>query len=120
MRNTDFDAVVRGFVAEELEKRLAPYHKLLSRLEQARAAVPLKRGPGRPRRADLETVAAIVTGRRASPAARRSFKAGDVVHYRQGRGSFEAFVVRTDAKGHLVVERVSDGKRVTRPASKLS
>jgi hypothetical protein len=121
VNDTDFDAVVRSFVADELGRRLAPFRGLLARLEKAKAAVAMPRGPGRPRRSHLEAAAAIVTGRAAPHAARahRAFKPGDVVHYRQGRGSFEAFVIRAEAKGRLVVERVSDGKRVVRPTAKL-
>ena len=38
---------------------------------------------------------------------------------RQGRGTFEAFVIRTEPDGDVVVERIADGKRIKRPASKL-
>lgn len=45
---------------------------------------------------------------------------GATVRYRQGRGEFEAKVVRVDARaGVVTLERVSDGKRVTRPLEKL-
>ena len=44
----------------------------------------------------------------------------EVVTYRQGRGSFEARIVRFDsATKMLTLERLSDGKRVVRPASKV-
>jgi len=55
------------------------------------------------------------------PAAPPRPRAGhEIVTYRQGRGSFEARIVRFDSeKKELVLERLSDGKRVVRPASKV-
>ena len=131
MRETDFVQVVEQMVAEELALRLAPFQQLLGRLDQARATLKLRHGPGRPPRAEVEQLQAILLGTgkasagrkaRTAKAARKAAKAyepGDVVHYRQGRGTFEAFVIRTEPDGEIVVERVSDGKRVKRPASKL-
>ena len=128
MRETDFVEVVEQMVAEELALRLAPYRKLLSRLDEAKAIVKPRKGPGRPPRAELEKLEALLTGGRIArgpkgpgrPAkAARSFKPGNVVKYRQGRGTFEAFVIRTEPDGDVVVERIADGKRVKRPAAKL-
>ena len=130
MRETDFVRVVEQMVAEELASRLAPYKKLLARLDEARTVVKPRKGPGRPPRAEIEKLEAILTGGRVqrgeksrpgrpAKAAARAFKAGDEVKYRQGRGTFAAFVIRADAGGEVVVERISDGKRVKRPASKL-
>lgn len=45
---------------------------------------------------------------------------GGRVSYRQGSGTFEAKVVAVDAdKGVAVLERIKDGKRVTRPMKKV-
>lgn len=45
---------------------------------------------------------------------------GQHVSYRQGSGTFEAKVVAVDAgKGVVVLERIKDGKRVTRPTAKV-
>jgi len=44
----------------------------------------------------------------------------EIVRYRQGRGSFEARIVRFDSETKmLTLERLSDGLRVLRPASKV-
>jgi len=44
-----------------------------------------------------------------------AFKAGDVVAYKQGRGTFQATVIELDEiTGLLVLERASDGKRILR------
>ena len=44
----------------------------------------------------------------------------EIVRYRQGRGFFEARIVRFDsATKTLTLERLSDGQRVMRPASKV-
>ena len=128
MRETDFAQVVEQMIAEELERTLAPYHKLLGRLDKARSLVKRRQGPGRPPRAEVEQLQAILRGvapkRTTRPAApkkaTKAYKPGDVVTYRQGRGTFEAFVIRAEAGGEVVVERISDGKRVRRPAAKLS
>ena len=54
------------------------------------------------------------------PAPPRPRSGHEIVTYRQGRGSFEARIVRFDSeKKELVLERLSDGKRVVRPASKV-
>ncbi|MGC4118318.1 MAG: hypothetical protein QM765_27945 [Myxococcales bacterium] len=132
MRETDFVQVVEEMVAEELSLRLAPFKALLQRLDKARAVIKPRKGPGRPPRAELEKLESILTGgrlarrdggSRAAPSPARAhgrvFKPGDVVKYRQGRGTFEAFVIRTEPDGDVVVERISDGKRVKRPGHKL-
>ena len=53
--------------------------------------------------------------------ARAAVKPGQKVTYNQGRGTFEAKVIRVDVKRGLVtVERMKDGKRVVRPATKIT
>lgn len=58
-----------------------------------------------------------------NPAQRRSggaapLSVGRLVSYRQGRGTFPARIVSVERE-FLVLERVMDGKRVTRPAAKV-
>ncbi len=118
MDEVDFEAVVKELVAEELARRLARYRDLLDRFEQARRALPKRHRAGRPPRAQLERAAAALfreVPRRPAP---NSVEPGQKVHYRQGRGTFEARVVRLDGD-RVVLERLADGKRVARPLSKL-
>lgn len=49
-----------------------------------------------------------------APGRRRA--GGGVVRYRQGRGTFEARVIEQLPNGKVVLERITDGKRVTRPS----
>lgn len=119
MDEVDFEAVVKELVAEELGRRLARYSDLLNRFEQARRALPKRHRPGRPPRAQLERAAAALFRKAPAPrAAPASVEPGQTVQYRQGRGTFEARVVRLDG-ARVVLERLADGKRVTRPLSKL-
>jgi hypothetical protein len=60
--------------------------------------------------------------KRAAPAGAGpapEFTVGQAVRYRQGRGQFAAKVLSISADGWLEVERVADGKRVSRPPQKL-
>lgn len=44
----------------------------------------------------------------------------EIVRYRQGRGTFEARIVSFDRETKMItLERLSDGKRVERPSSKV-
>jgi hypothetical protein len=119
-----FDTAIHSLVAEAVESALAPHRHILERLaELLDGAAPQKRGPGRPPKS---AAAPKRKGRRRGGKARKAsgaakhFSAGEKVIYKQGRGSFEAMIVRTDAaKGLVTIERISDGKRVVRPATKL-
>lgn len=52
--------------------------------------------------------------------AAKNFSVGQKVRYRQGRGEFEATVEEVNQnRGELVLKRVTDGKIVERPASKV-
>lgn len=45
---------------------------------------------------------------------------GQKVQYQQGRGTFDAKVMRIEARSGLVVlQRLKDNKRVKRPAAKV-
>lgn len=45
---------------------------------------------------------------------------GAQVRYRQGRGTFDAEVIRVDAiTGTATLQRISDGKRVVRPLDRI-
>jgi hypothetical protein len=58
------------------------------------------------------TVALAVSPRRRS--------GHEVVRYRQGRGFFDARIVRFDQVTKMItLERLADGKRLVRPASKV-
>lgn len=52
--------------------------------------------------------------------ARRSVVAGAIVRYRQGRGTFEAEVIRVDQVSQMAtLQRTLDGKRVLRPLDRV-
>ena len=60
--------------------------------------------------------------RRSSGRAPRTstFKKGQQVTYKQGRGTFEAKVIRINEKTNIVtLQRLSDYGRLTRPADKV-
>ena len=61
-----------------------------------------------------------VPGKKATtaPAKKASFKIGQYVSYREGEGTFDALVTLVDGDT-LTLERFKDGKKVTRPASKV-
>ncbi|MDQ3266175.1 MAG: hypothetical protein M3Y59_21420 [Myxococcota bacterium] len=49
-----------------------------------------------------------------------TLSSGDLVSYRQGRGTFSAEVVRVDAiSGVATLQRTNDGKRVIRPLDRV-
>ena len=82
-----------------------------------------RRGPGRPRKAPAAAGrrkgARRGSGKKALRLAKK-LSPNQIVEYRQGRGTFEAKVVALDAEtGMVTVERVSDGKKVVRPATKI-
>lgn len=112
-----FEALVNKGVA----KALSPYRDAILELaEMVRNAAPdaqkkhqttpkAKRAPAEPR---------VVKGAIEAAA---GFAIGQKVHYRQGRGEFEATVEVADKNtGELVLKRLSDGKIVRRPATKVT
>lgn len=109
----DLKKLIAGIVAQEIDSALTPYRAVLEDLVSMLGG---KRGPGRPR------------GHRTSSATRSTdrgdastFQVGQAVSYKQGRGDFEATVVSVELDTNTVtVQRDSDGKEVSRPASKIS
>jgi len=126
-RIPDLEVAIRAVVAEELAAALAPHKALLGKVSKFLVKAG-GRGPGRPPKAVAAKAKAKKPARRArrgskakaAAHAAAKFKAGQKVFYKQGRGTFEAKVVRVDAaKGLITVQRNKDGKRVARPAAKL-
>lgn len=140
--------LVRAEVQAALGDRLAALDKLIDAFPGIRgarsSAAPVRRGPGRPPRAAAATTSTPTSRRRAPPSAVKarsgakakaskapksskpgrgeagSFRAGQAVKYRQGRGEFEATVVVFDSdKGTVSLKRNKDGKKVVRPISKV-
>lgn len=73
-----------------------------------------------PRRAVRRGRGAGAKAARAPRGPRGGLKGGDYVYYRQGRGTFVARVAEVDSDNSTaVVRRLTDGKRVERPLSKL-
>ena len=131
---TDLNTAIRGIVADEVAAVLAPYQGILARMASfvgtGAALATVHRGPGRPRKNAAPAVAAKPAHRKqrrrgsvakAAARAAKKFTEGQRVIYKQGRGAFEAKVVSVDvAKGKVTVERVKDGKKVKRPAAKVT
>ena len=99
----NLEAAIRAIVSEEVSRALAPYQSALKALATLSGG---RRGPGRPK-----------GSRNHAKGDASKFSVGHAVRYKQGRGEFEAKVVRVDVEANSVtVERVKDGKKVTRPA----
>ena len=69
--------------------------------------------------AQVEVAPKAKRGRKPVKRTGRSLEVGQSVRYRQGRGTFEARVAEL-AGDVAFIERLSDGKRVQRPISKLA
>jgi hypothetical protein len=91
----NLEQAIREAIAEEVERAIGPY------VDTLRALSSLSSVPRKPSRAQAG-----------------SSRVGSFVRYRQGRGTFRARVIVME-RGVAEVERVSDGKRVRRPVSKL-
>jgi uncharacterized Zn finger protein len=99
-----FAAAVRAMVADEVRTALKPLGEALDGIQGLT-------GDARP----APAASAVPTARRTT-----RFAQGQVVHYRQGRGTFPAKVVSVDsAQETVLLERVKDGKQVIRPAAKV-
>lgn len=119
MKTPSLETAIGNAVAEAVKAAMEPYAAVLRRLE-AQLAAGAPKPPGRPARAAGRRKLGRGSARKARRAA-ATFQVGDAVVYRQGRGSFEAKVVAVDeATGLLTVERLKDGKKVDRPATKLA
>jgi hypothetical protein len=128
MPDSDLNAAIRSLVADEVAAALDPYGALLERMSGLFGSAPVRRGPGRPRKAVAKEAKPAPVHRRrrrgskAKAAARAASKlsVGQKVSYNVGRGKFEGKVVRIDVSlGKVVVERLTDGKRALRPAAKV-
>lgn len=123
----DIDASIRSIVADAVNASLAPYRGVLDRMAAFVGEAPVRRGPGRPAQVAEPVAAARARPRRNGGGGRTAatnlvgkFSEGQSVQYKQGRGTFDARIVAIDAeKGALTLERVTDGKKVVRPASKV-
>lgn len=119
--SNQIEAAIQTMVADAVQAALAPYGDILTRFQSLMAPVAAKRGPGRPPKAAGFAAAPVKVkakrGRKAKKAKAvvNTFKVGDVVAYKQGRGTFQATVIELDeVTGLLVLERASDGKRILR------
>jgi len=121
MATVDLDAAIRALVADEVERTLEPYRHLLDRMAHFVGAEA-------PRRSARPARVAAAGGRPGRGRGRKGgrkadagrFHEGQLVRYKQGRGEFEAKVLKVDADNNSVfLERVNDGKKVERPAHKI-
>ena len=129
MPTTDLNTATCSLVADEVAAALDPFMNVLERMSSLLGTSPVHRGPGRPPKTALKEAGPIARrryhrsrGSRAKAAVRAAKKLseGQNVHYRQGKGTFEAKVVSIDAAtGKVELERVGDGKKVLRPAIKV-
>lgn len=112
-----FEALVNKGVA----KALSPYRDAIIALaELVRSAAPdaQEKRPAATRAKRASAEPRVVKG---AVEASKQFSVGQKVRYRQGRGEFEATVEVNDQNaGELVLNRVSDGKIVRRPATKVT
>jgi hypothetical protein len=124
-----FAAAIRAVVAKEVEDAMAPYREVLAdmikfvggELASARPSGTFEAAaPARTRRTRKATTYAGSGGNAAHAELASQFSEGQKVQYRQGRGTFDARVVGIDArKGVVTLERMSDQKKVVRPAAKV-
>ena len=126
-RTASIDSAIAAIIASEIKAALAPYRNIMARMTNQLAQTPAKRGPGRPAKAAAPATMPVRKKRRwgaAIKAAQRAaarFTEGQKVSFNVGRGKCEGKVLSIDAKrGFLVLERLQNGQRVTRPAAKVS
>jgi hypothetical protein len=121
MARFDLNAMIRSMVASEVERQLAPYRDVLDGMSTL-AGQGAGRRPGRPRRNELaaEGVSPARRARKAAKGSAERFHEGQLVRYKQGRGEFEAKILKVDLDNDaLTIERTSDKKQVVRPADKV-
>lgn len=113
-RTADLNVLIRTLVAQEIAASLRPIRESLRRLEALATRAESRRG--RPARAASRRAA----GGQADVRIAQGISTGQTVEYKQGRGAFPAKVLGVDLeKGLVRLERMSDGKEVVRPASKV-
>lgn len=122
----DLNEVVRQMVADEVERVLGPYQGTLSRLSavfgggEVMPAARRARAGGNVAQAPVRRRAPGRRGGGAGKGDASAFSEGQKVRYKQGRGEFDATVTKIDAGNNvLTLQRVSDGKKVDRPAAKV-
>ena len=116
MAKPDFDAALRAFIAKETRRRLAPHLPMLRRAEKLLQSLEQESVSKSTPRA-LQVEPAVPT-----PVAHPSiFRVGQSVRYHWKDKDFEAIVIALDpGSNSVVLERVKDGKRVSRPESKVT
>jgi len=116
----DLNAAVQSIIASEVQAVLQPYLPALDHLAKFLGGAPVRSTP-----ANAATIVrhAKRRARRAGKVTASStgaFEVGQTVIYKQGRGKFLATVRAVDIKaGTLQLVRVSDGKKIARPSSKV-
>ncbi len=128
MPNVDLNSAIASVVSDEVARALAPYQNVLDRLSRmvgiapAPVSKPALRKRGRPPKA------VPTPGRRAMRAAANhdgagefsKFAEGQMVKYKQGKGTFDARVIGLNpSQGTVLLQRTSDGKKVERLASRI-
>lgn len=109
-----FEALVAKGVAKALEPHRDAILALAKLVNEAEPDAPEKRPAVRKKEA---TEPRVVKG---AVEAAGQFSVGQKVHYRQGRGIFEATVEEINSNtGELALKRIADGKIVSRPAVKV-
>jgi sRNA-binding protein len=124
MAKFDMEAVIRTMVAEEVERSLEPYRDLLAGMAKLAGGEAPRRRPGRPAAVRAEAAPAARRGpgrpRKSAGTDASKFTVGQAVRYKQGRGEFDASIVRIDPETNVVtLERSKDKKQVERPADKI-
>jgi sRNA-binding protein len=118
---SDLNEAVRQIVLQEIDSALEPYKRTLQALATLSG---VRAGPGRPpgsknvRRGRRVQAKRRSSGRAVGDASK--FSVGQGVRYKQGRGEFDAKILKIDQDANRVtVERSNDGKKVVRPADKV-
>lgn len=122
VKTTDLNAAIATIVAEQVAASIAPYRGVLDRMAALFGNATAAKEPAalRARRRPERRVAKRRgrTAKTAASAAPVNFDIGQSVMYRQGRGAFDAKVVKI-AGDTLTLERTKDGAKVNRPAAKV-
>jgi len=115
----DLNHAVRAIVADQIAETLAPYQSALAAMATLTGGV-VRLGPGRPKGYSPKRAKGGRTAKTQGGGDASKFSNGQTVRYKQGRGEFEAKIVKIDATANRVtVERAKDGKKVVRPADKV-
>jgi len=119
-KNASIDVAIRRIVTEQVGAAMEPYQLLFDRLSALFGKASSGRGPGRPRKTGAPGRRAARAGAKDAASAAHAFSVGQAVSYKQGRGTFDAKVLEIDEPtGLMTLQRLGDGKKVVRPASKV-